>query len=290
MFALAALAVRRGETERAIEYYLRILDDRPGEGRARAYLAILRKEGSPEGIARLIETGRIERFYPGRRGIPRFVAPAAIALVAAAAIYLAWPIGASLIEAAARPRVARPEVATVALSKAEAESPVVTGGSFRYILTEKQALEAFERAKDYFQGYRDNAALVEINRLLGSNASAGIKEKAKSLRAFVGKPDFRTIKDAPAYADAQRDPYLYDGCSIVWRGMAANVRSEGGAIAFDFLDGYQDKKRLEGIVPARISGAEVPMDRPLEMLAVLRAGGLSFSMDCAAIHELAPAP
>jgi tetratricopeptide (TPR) repeat protein len=290
MLALAALAVRKGETEKAIEYYLRILEDRPGEARARACLAILRKEGSPEGLARLIETGRIERLYPGSRGVPRFVMPAVLALVAAAAIYLAWPLGASLIEAATRPRVARPEVAAVALSKAEAESPVVTGGSFRYVLTEKQALDSFERAKDYFQGYRDNAALVEINRLLGSNASAGIKEKARSLRAFVGKPDFRTIKDAPAYADAQRDPYLYDGCSVVWKGMAANVRSEGGAMAFDFLVGYQDKKRLEGLVPARISGADVPMDRPLEILAVLKAGGASFSMDCAAIHELASAP
>jgi hypothetical protein len=290
MLALAALAVRKGETEKAIEYYLRILEDRPGDRRARACLLILRKEGGPEGLARLIETGRIERLYPGRRGLPRFVPPAAIALAAAAAIYLAWPLAASLVEAATRPRVARPEVAAVGLSKSDSESPVVAGGSFRYVLTEKQAISAFESAKDYFQGYRDNAALVEINRLLGSNASAGIKEKAKSLRAFVGKPDFRTIKDAPSYSEAQADPGLYDGCSVVWKGMAANVRAEEGTIAFDFLVGYQEKKRLEGIVPARMAGADIPVDRPLEILAVLKAGGRAFSMDCAAIHELVSLP
>jgi hypothetical protein len=290
MLALAALAVRRGDTERAIEYYLRILEDKPGDRRARKCLSILRKEGSPEGLARLVETGRIERLYPGHRGIPRFVLPAAIVLIAAAAIYLSWPFGASFIEAALRPHVTRPEVAAVGLSRAEKDSPVVTGGSFRYVLTEKQALDAFERAKDYFQGYRDNAAIVEINRLLGSNASAGIKEKAKSLRAFVGKPDFRTIRDAPTYDQAQGDPDLYDGCSVAWKGMAANVRSDSGTIAFDFLVGYQDKKRLEGLVPARVSGADVPMDRPLEILAVLKAGGGAFSMDCVAIHELIPVP
>jgi tetratricopeptide (TPR) repeat protein len=296
MLALAALAVRKGETEKAIEYYFRILEDRPGDRRARACLAVLRKEGSPEGLARLVETGRIEKLYPGRRGLPRFALPAAIALLAAAAIYLAWPLGLGIFEALTRPRIARPEVAAVALSRSEIDSPVVTGGSFRYVLTEKQALETFERAKDYFQGYRDNAALIEINRLLGSNASEGIKEKAKSLRSFVGKPDFRTIKDAPTYAEVQVDPALYDGCSAVWKGMAANVRpdarvgSEAGTISFDFLVGYQDKRRLEGLVPARMSGADVPMDRPLEILAILKAAGVSFSMDCVAIHELVAVP
>ena len=48
--------------------------------------------------------------------------------------------------------------------------------------------------------------LIEINRLLGSNASAGLKEKARSLRAFVGKPDFRTIKDVPAFDEVQPRP------------------------------------------------------------------------------------
>jgi hypothetical protein len=188
--------------------------------------------------------------------------------------------------AVTRPRPARLEVAAVTLSRAEMDSPVQTGGSFRYALTEKQAVGAFERAKDYFQEYRDNAAIIEINRLLGSNASAALKEKAKSLRAFVGKPDFRTIKDAPPYAAVRSDPALYDGCSVAWKGMAANVRSESGSVTFDFLVGYQDKKRLEGLVPAKISGAEIQVDRPLEILAILRSAGGVLSMDCAAIHEL----
>ncbi len=290
MLALAALAVRKGETERAIDYYLRILEDKPGDRRARACLAVLRKDGGPEGLARLVETGRIERLYPGHRPMPRFALPVAIVLAATAAVYLALPLGAALLESVSRPRAARPEVAAVTLSPSERDSPVQTGGSFRYVLTERQALKSFELAKDYFQAYRDNAAMIEINRLLGSNASPSLKEKVKSLRAFVGQPDFRTIRDSPSYAEAQADPGLYDGCSVAWKGMAANVRPDAGAgaIAFDFLVGYQDKKRLEGLVPARISGAEVPMDRPLEILATLRSARGGLSMDCAAIHQLSP--
>lgn len=293
MLALAALCVRKGETDKAVEYYLRVLEDAPGNRKAGACLAVLRKEGGPEGLARLVETGRIERLYPGRRPLPRFLLPSAIALAAVAAVYLAWPFGASLVEAASRPRISRPEVAAVTLSRLELDSPVQTGGAFRYALTEKQAIRSFDAAKDYFQVYRDNAAIIEINRLLGSNASPAIKEKARSLRAFVGKPDFRTIRDAPSYAQAAADPALFAGCSVAWKGMAANVRTlagvktDAGAVAFDFLVGYQDKKKLEGLVPARINGVEVPVDRPLEILAILKTADGGLSLDCAAIHELA---
>jgi tetratricopeptide (TPR) repeat protein len=285
MLALAALCVRKGETEKAIEYYLRILEERPGDRKARACLAVLRRDGGPEGLARLVETGRIVRLYPGHGPPPAFILPAVLVLALAAGLYFAWPLGLSLVERLAKPRAARPEVAAVTLSRAEMEKPVQNGGSFRYALTEKQALAAFELAKDYFQAYRDNAALVQINTLLGSNASPALKEKARSLRAFVGKPDFRTVRDAPGYPEARRDPALYEGCSVIWKGMAANVRVDSGFVAFDFLVGYQDKKRLEGLVPARLSGGEVPMDRALEILATLSSvGGLS--LDCQAIHEL----
>ncbi len=286
MLALAALSVRRGETNKAVDYCLRVLEDRPKDRKARSFLSVLRTEGGPEGIAKLLETGRIERLYPGGRAIPRFIVPSALVLVVLVAIYFAWPPAVSFIEAAARPRVARPEVAAVTLSRAEKDSPVQTGGTFRYVLTEEEALRSFEKAKDYFQAYRDNAAVIEINRLLGSNASAALKEKARTLRAFVGKPDFRTIRDAPDYAQAMTDPGLYDGTSVDWKGMAANVRSDGGSVTFDFLVGYQDKKKLEGLIKARISGAEVPVDRPLEILATLRMAVGGLGLDCAAIHEL----
>jgi tetratricopeptide (TPR) repeat protein len=294
MLALAALEVRRGATQKAIEYYLRILEERPQDRKASACLAILRKEGSPEGVARLVESGRIERLYPAR-GLPRFAMPLAAALAIALALFLAWPLGRGAVESLSRARVTRPDVQAISLTGAESSSPVVTGGSYRYVLTEKQALESFERAKDRFQEYRDNAALIEINRLQNSNANEGIKAKAKSLRAFVGKPDFRTVKDAPSFAEVGREPWLFDGCSVIWKGMATNVRREQrsgkaasgrDSIAFDFLVGYQDKKKLEGIARAVIDDAEVPVDRALELLAVIRAEGEGYTMDCQAVHEL----
>jgi tetratricopeptide (TPR) repeat protein len=284
--ALAALCLKRGETDKAVELYLRVFEERPSDPLAKRALSVVRKEGSPERLAALVESGKIARLYPGpRRALRRLAAVAAIA-VAAAALWLAWPIAWRSIAAFTEARAGRPEVAAVVLSPTERAAPVTTGGSFRYLLSESEALAAFERAKAYFQKYRDNLALVEINRLIGSNASASIKEKARGLKSFVGLPDFRTVKDVPSFALVAADPTLYEGCVVSWKGMAANVRKEGPETAFDFLVGYQDKKRLEGIIIVRMKAGAVPVDRPLEVLAAVAAGDGGLGLRGYAIHEL----
>lgn len=288
--ALAALHVRRGETEKAVAIYLSVLERKPGHRAARRALSILRKESSPEGLASLIETGRIARLYPKSSRPPPWTITLFFVVVAcgalAAAVLLFGPSISRLAFTLGSPRVTRPQVAAVTLDAAERAAPVGTGGTFRYVLTDTETIATFERAKAYFQQYRDNAALVEINRLLGSNASPAVKEKATTLKSFVGVPDFRTVRDAPVFAQVAADPYLYDGCSVIWRGMAANVRPQDDRTAFDFLVGYDEKKNLEGIVGAVTAGIPVFVDRPLEVLATIRSSTGAVRLDVVAIHEL----
>ena len=106
------------------------------------------------------------------------------------------------------------------------------------------------------------------------------------MKSFVGAPDFRTIRDAPLFSQVAADPFLYDGCSVVWRGMAANVRPQGERLAFDFLVGYDEKKDLEGIVPAVATGIPVRVDSPLEVLGVIRSSTGTVQLEVAAVHEL----
>jgi len=288
LLALAALAIRKGETDVAIASYLHVLDNRPGDAKAKKALELLRTEGAPGRIVAFARSGTMKSLYPG---VPRAKRIAlrltAIALAGAALTGLAVAV---IRLAGSMPfgKPARPDVEAISLSEREIAAPVSTSGTFAYALTESQAIASFEKAKAYFQEYRDNAALIEINRLLGSNASDAVKEKAKSLKAFVGAPDFRTTRDAPDFADVARDAGLYDGCSVIWKGMAANLRQKAGEeeLRFDFLVGYQDKKRLEGIMPAWIARGPVPLDRPLEILAIVRSGGDKPSLECVAIHEL----
>ncbi len=288
LLALSALELRRGDSKKAVDGYLRVLELKPGDRLAERGLSVIRTEGSPEGLAELASSGRILRLYPGGRSARPLLRGLAAGAIIAAALGLATFGAMRLVSGISSARVPRPEVAAVSLSRAERDSPVATSGAFRYALTEDQVLASFERAKRFFQDYRDNAAIVEINRILGSNASEGIKEKASTLKNFVGKPDFRTIRDDPSYAEASLDPRLYDGCSVAWKGMAANVESRSGSTYFDFLVGYHDKNRLEGIAKARIPELAVPVDRPLELLATLRTAGGSVFLEASAIHELRP--
>jgi tetratricopeptide (TPR) repeat protein len=286
ILALAALHIRRAEIDKAVSAYLRVLEDRPKDLLAKKGLAILRREGSPERLAALVESGRIKVLFPGSSILPRFIRPLVALTIVAIAGFLLWPTAGMFLATMVERRSLRPEVAAIMLDSAERAAPVGSGGSFRYVLTEKEAIAAFERAKAFFQEYRDNAAIVEINRLLGSNASPAVKDKSKALKGFVGAPDFRTVRDAPTVAEVIRDPALYDGCAVIWRGMAANVQQKGNSVSFDFLVGYHEKKRLEGILPSRIKDAMVPLDRALEILAVVRAVGNGTELDCIAIHEL----
>jgi tetratricopeptide (TPR) repeat protein len=286
LLALAALEIRRADSKKAVDYYLRALESRPGDRLAARGLAALRTEGSPEGLSDLVSSGRISKLYPGGTSLRPIAEKAALAAAAVVVVAILALGAARIAGSIAEARKPRPEVAAVTLSSSERGSPVASGGGFRYALTESQVLSSFEKAKAFFQAYRDNAALIEINRILGSNASAAVKAKAVSLKGFVGKPDFRTLKDEPSYAQVAGDPELYDGCAVAWKGMAANVEAADGSSSFDFLIGYQDKNRLDGIAKASIAGVEVPVDRPLELLASLRTSEGTMTLKGVALHDL----
>lgn len=290
LLCLAALDLRRGETTRAVETYLHVLEGRPGDRLATRALEFIRSENAEEMIPKLVDEGKFDRFYPKPEGLPPWLPPLFFVVALIGGLSLLAPSIVTLYGSWKQARSPRPEVAAVTLNERDRAEPVVTGGSYRYILTDKAALESFDRAKAYFQAYRDNAALVELNRLLGSNASEAIKEKAKTLKNFVGAPDFRTVKDVASYAEISKDPGLYDGCAILWRGRAANIESDSsGALSFDFLVGYEDKKRLDGIVPVSFAGSKVNIagDRPLELLAIIRApAGTELRFEGVAVHEL----
>ncbi len=285
--ALAAIHVRKGETEKAVRIYVEILDREPGHPEATRALAYLRAKSGGDGIERAIADGSIKAIYPRHRAgpDPRLYAVLAATALLAAALLAGPPIARSL-SALAKP--ARPGLAEVVLTDAERRDPVSASGGFVYVLTDKEAVEAFERAKRLFSDYRDDAALIECNRIARSNAAPPIKAKAATLRAFAREPSFDALRDFYAYQDVKRDPGLYEDVGVAWKGLAANVLALENGIAFDFLAGYENKKRLDGIVPARASFKyDLAADRPIEILArVKTASETDFWLEVISIHEL----
>ncbi len=282
--AQAALHLRRGDTHQAVEYYLEALEYAPNHALARKSLDFIRKRGDAETIEALVETGKIARFYPRPRP---GVNPAAVGIGIAVALFacLAWIAGPRIAERTL-PLAQRADISSLDLAAGERADALDMGGSYRYVLTDKAVVASYASAQRSFQEYRDNAAQVEINRILYSNASAPIKQKARLLMTYLAEPGFDTIRDVYPYAKVADDPYLYLDCWIVWRGMATNVQESGTAMDLDFLVGYDTRKTLEGIVRAHFDDAlPVDTDKPLEILAKISQEGGKVILRGKAIHQ-----
>jgi hypothetical protein len=184
-------------------------------------------------------------------------------------------------------RPSRPGIAEIVLSQSEQESPVGSEGGFEIVLAEKDALSTFEAAKKLFNEYRDEAALVEVNRLLLSNASRQVKAKAEALSRYAREPSFISMPDRFAFTDVNAFPRLYDGVAVIWKGLPANIENLKAGTNFDLLVGYHDKRKLDGIVAVRAPfELRLPPDRPVEVLAKVRASTGGFILECVAVHEL----
>ncbi len=264
--AQAALFLRRGETHQAVEYYLEALEYAPEHRLSKKSLDFIRKKGDSDTISALVETGRIVRFYPRPRK-KRSAAGITAVVVLVAAAALGFRFGLPLAEKSGM-NAARADLSSFRLGQAEKTGAVELGGSYRYILTESAILKGYSDAQRYFQNYRDNAAQVEINRLLYSNASASIKQKARLLMTYFTEPGFDSLRDNYPYKKVLEDPYLYLDCWAVWKGMATNIRTTDNTVDLDFLVGYDTRSTLEGIVPVHFSAVlPVDPDKPLEILA-----------------------
>jgi tetratricopeptide (TPR) repeat protein len=282
--ALAAVHVRKGEIHDAVELYLEVLDDEPRNRVAKKALNFLRKHGDPDTLAESLDSGSLRRIYP----LPPspFIAPAIACVIVAAllvGVFLGIPQSREIFDR--KPSPARPDVAAVVIEN-EANLTEL-GGQYRYILTKKQVLESFNQAKAYFQAFRDNRARVELNRILNSNASSVIKQKARILDDYVVSPSFENLKDVPSYAEVRADPFLYQDCAIDWKGRITNLSTTPNGITFDFLVGYDQQKVLEGIVPVSMGFAAVlDPSFPYEILGAVKSDGKNISLSALSIHQL----
>lgn len=266
LVAQAALFLRRGETHQAVEYYLEALEYAPGHRLAKRSLDFIRKKGDPETISAFVETGKITQFYP--KLSPKVPGYAYVL----GTVFLAFLVPAVLFGPEmvrdAETQAERADLSSLVLDSSDRADSVALEGSFRYILTEREIIASYTDAQRFFQNYRDNAAQVEINRILSSNASLPIKQKARLLMTYLAEPGFDSIKDNYPYQTVLDDPSLYLDCWVVWKGMATNLASTANTLDFDLLVGYDTRSKLEGIVPVHFDTfIEVDTGKPLEVLA-----------------------
>ena len=251
LLGIAALYLNHGDTDKAVDLYLEVQSIDASNKIAMKALKVIRKNPAPEKISAWIDSGHLHTLFPpfpkaeaARSNIALGIVAVAAGVILALGIsfragFLFWPSGTDLREIPA----------AFELSGEERASPLQAGGSYRFVLTAAEVLEHYEEARRLFLEYRDDAARVRLNRILESNASEPVKNRARLLISYMEVPGFDTLRDRFSFGQVMEEPVLFRDCHVIWRGMASNLNVQHNATSFDLLVGYYDERRIvEGIV------------------------------------------
>jgi len=291
MLGLAILYLNRADTVKAVDYYLDVQEIEPANKTAKKALSIIRKYSDADSLSEWLTPQRMEKLYPPIPS-PAITFRTVVTTIFFAAVLLAVIFGILVklrtVQSPFKNKNARPSVEFV-LSGQERSAPVETGGSYRYILTRNQATDIYDRALSLFTSFRDEAAKINLNRLLESNASEALKNKSRLLINCMEVPGFDTFKrgDNVSFTDVKNEPVVYRDVYVIWSGMATNVEVTDDYTSFDFLVGYDTRKTLEGIVPVFFDKpVAVNSERPLEVLGkIMLKNSSDIGLIGEAIHQ-----
>jgi len=282
ILGLAAVHFRKAENDSALKRWLEVLEIQPSNPIARRGLELLRKGMTPDALQEYIDSGRMKSLFPP---LPRRISLAPIMIVGLSVLVLAALVVLGVRLAGPRgPQ--RPGVSVIEIPSS-LSSFIDIGTDFPFVLTEREVRQGFQKSKNELLAYRDNLAVVDINRILLSNAAPAVKERARMLKGFVTPATFDTVKDTYSYAAVTKQPALYDGTSVVWRGKVANLKVAKDSIAFDLLVGYDQEKQLEGIVPVTVPfAADLANGSAVEVLGQVVMNGTTAGLLAVSLHRL----
>lgn len=245
----AAIFLRRGDTARALQYYLEIKENDPLNKTADEAMEFIRVHGNYDTICRWVDTGKIEQFYPPLGSNPDKLAMLG---VAGAAFVLGCVFTFIFFPRDQQYTGPRADLSKLELSseeKSDAKEKDLSTQSYAIVLSNKEINKKYNDALKYFQAHRDNAAQIEVNMILNSDASLAIKKKARLLMGYFEIPDFDTISDVPSLTDVAANPAMYLDCWVNWGGKISNaITYEDGSYACDLLVGDDALAKYEGSV------------------------------------------
>jgi hypothetical protein len=284
ILGLAAVHFRKAENDSALKRWLEVVEAQPSNPIARRGLDLLRKGMTPDALQEFIDSGRLRTLFPPLRSRVS-LAPILITvlgvLAVAGIVYMGIRLGLGAPGVSQRPGVSVIEIPS------GISSFVDIGTDFPFVFTESQVRQTFQKAKNELLSFRDNLAVVDINRILLSNAAPAVKERARLLKGFVTPPSFDTAKDLYPYAAVIKQPALYDGASVLWRGKVANMKVAKDSVTFDLLVGYDQEKQLEGIVPVTLPfAADVANGNAVDILAQVVLNGSTPNLLGISLHRL----
>lgn len=245
----AAIFLRRGDTARALQYYLEIKENDPLNKTTDEAMEFIRVHGNYDTICRWVDTGKIEQFYPPLGSNPDKLAMLGVAgaafVLGCVFTFIFFPRG----QQYTGPRADLSKLELSSEEKSDAKEKDLSTQSYAIVLSNKEINKKYNDALKYFQAHRDNAAQIEVNMILNSDASLAVKKKARLLMGYFEIPDFDTISDVPSLTDVAANPAMYLDCWVNWGGKISNaITYEDGSYACDLLVGDDALAKYEGSV------------------------------------------
>jgi len=284
---LSVIHMRRRETQKALNHWLYVLERDPANRQAKRGLDLVRAADDPSEFMELFEGGAYLQLLPTRK--IRLPKAAVRATVATVVVLLLTALTLQIVQALRTPELPdRDGVELVRFDTPPAQI-VEYDGEYRYILGTDEVRRSFARVGDYFNERRDNRAIIEINRLLNSNASRTYKERARMLMSYMSRPSFTEFQDNTEYQQVEQEPWLYNNVHIRWKGRVTNLTIGSESITFDFLVGYHDERVLEGIVPVTLPfAAALEGAMPIELIAKLETNDSIDRLVGVSVRRIAP--
>ncbi len=274
----AVIFLRHGETARAIEYYLDVLEIDPGNLIAKSAMEFIRQNGDYTTICKWVDSGEIKKFYP-----PLGINPDIIrnCLLLGFLLGIFFSILVIVNPFKSLKNLPTEIEAKFTLTAEEIKNPLQSNLSeedYFVNLKANQVTHCFNLAKRYFAENRDNAAQVEVNKILNSPASTSIKSKAAELSSLFKEPTFSSLKDNFSYKQVFENPFLYDECYVLWDGSAANIVSKAdGNWSCSLLVNYipSEKKYVsDGTVQVdfdnSIPESKIDLEKPVRLLLKIK--------------------
>ncbi len=289
----AVVFLGRGEITRAVQYYLEVLDHDPNTAIAKKALDFIRIDGEYETVVKMKETGEIKKFYPPLGFNPNVIRNV---IVTGLLLGVLCSVFVVVMPKARKVPVAKNTIEQkFSLSEDELLNAVqldVEDGEFNVTMTTKEIQMAFSDAKKYFVASRDNACQVELNRIVNSNASIHIKQKAQSVMDLLQEPTFDSLKDNYSYSQVASNPVNYLDCYAIWDGMVTNsVFYEDGSWKCDLLVDYipsENKNFQVGlchVVFDRAPEPSVDETKPVRFLGKITLSGNDIVLSGRAVYQ-----
>jgi len=286
--ALAVNHLKRKDPASAVRTWLEILEDHPEQTHAKRGLKALKRISDQEAQDRFLD-----RFDPGRF-LPDLRSPwpgRILALLIAVLVVLMLLYFRESLTGIARnwfSNRAEDRRSDVRITLEDLDYPLTdpNSGDVLNPMTDREIDRTLTSALDLYNRYEDNLARRELNKIRYSNADAEVLATVAGLIEALGEPDIDTIGTDFGYGEVLDDPWLYDGCWVVWSGAPANVDFGDDSIRFDLLVGYEDGQILEGRVPVEVPFLAVMESLPVEVLGQVETRNGSLVLIAKTLHFL----